>query len=162
MANLYLDNKGTVSMLKAMLTEIHTGIVCTTAHTEDFPDIESMKTKDVDQQGNIWYMFSSESPAYKNLQHNNNVTLIYTLPIKSQLVRIIGKGEISRSVSKIYQYWSNSDEKQFEQGRDDPRIRLLKINVESSQCLKFSSNSIISILKLLGRAIGGRDTDPAA
>lgn len=113
----------------------------------------------MDDDGVIWHLISSESISFKNLQTNDNVTLIYTKPGDLQFIRIVGNGMVSDSKTRIKKYRNHIDTKLFEKGADDPKIRVLKLTVTATQYWKSDSGSLITILKVLGRAIAGRDTD---
>ncbi len=144
-------------MLKIVLNEIRNGILCTSSRKEDFPDVEYLEIKEIDQNDDINSLLSTASKSYCNLLANNNIKLIYTMPQTSELLQIIGTAEISKNSCDIEKYWSLKDLRNFDQGINDPRIRVLKIAIGYSQCLKSNSNSMIEILKLLGRTIGRRD-----
>lgn len=157
MTHLYLDSSSTITAIKSMMKASKNGIVCTSSNDESYPTIESMQTRDMDPQGNIWYFLSSESISYKNLQEDNRITVIFTGAVDAHFLRVVGTAEICTSANRINKYWSTSDEIKFKKGKTDPRIRLLKITIESSHYLKFPSNNVIDILKLLGRTIAGRE-----
>jgi general stress protein 26 len=82
--------------------------------------------------------------------------VIFTAALESHFLRVVGTVKITKSTEQINKYWLNSDERKFKDGRTDSRIRILKVSISSSMCLKFPSNNMIDILKFLGRAIGGR------
>lgn len=157
MTHLYLDSDSTIKAVKSMMRNSKNGIVCTFSHEKNYPTIESMQTRDIDSHGNMWYILSSDSISYKNLMGDNRITVIFTAPAESNFLRVIGTAKISESADRIDKYWSNSDETKFNKGKTDPRIKLLKIIIDSSHYLKFPSNNVIDILKLLGRTIAGRE-----
>ncbi|CAM3753764.1 pyridoxamine 5'-phosphate oxidase family protein [Sphingobacterium prati] len=158
MKNKYI-NKSEVDKLKMMVADIDVGMMCTFSGNEQFPNVVSLKRQELDDDGVIWHLISSESISFKNLQTNDNVTLIYTKPGDLQFIRIVGNGMVSDSKIRIKKYRNHIDTKLFEKGADDPKIRVLKLKVTATQYWKSDSGSLITILKVLGRAISGRDTD---
>lgn len=142
--------------LKMMIDDIAVGIICTFSENEQFPQTISLRRQELDDEGYIWHLISSESKSFRNLQTNDNVTLIYTSPSNLQFNRIVGTGVTCESKSRIKKYRNHIDINMFEKGEDDPKIRILKLEVTAIQYWNSDSYSLISMLKMLGKAISGR------
>ncbi|RQO40138.1 hypothetical protein DBR39_04090 [Chryseobacterium sp. KBW03] len=153
MKNVIQDKQATISILKALMTDIKNGILCTSTGKNDFPNVQTVHTKEMDRNGNLFFIFSSEIRPYQNLQTNEEIRLIYTIPHKSEFLLVTGTAETSNNISSIEKYWSVYNAKDFAKGKRDPTIRVLKIAVEYSKVFKSASTGMVDYLKLLGRII---------
>lgn len=154
MKNVIQDKQATISILKALMIGVKNGILCTSTEKNGFQNVQTVHTKEMDRNGNLFFIFSSESRPYHHLQTNKEIRLIYTIPHKSELLLITGTAETSNNISSIEKYWSVYNAKDFAKGKRDPTIRVLKIAVKYSKVVRSTSNSMIDYLKLLGRIIG--------
>ncbi|WP_286752185.1 MULTISPECIES: pyridoxamine 5'-phosphate oxidase family protein [Sphingobacterium] len=154
MKNVIQNKEATISILKVLMNEIRNGILCTSTVKNSLQNVQIVHTKEMDRYGNLFFIFSSDSKHYHNLQTNKEIKLIYTIPDRSELLMIIGTAETSSNISTIERYWSPYNNKDFDKGKTDPTIRVLIIVIEYSKILKSASSSMIDYLKLLGRTIG--------
>lgn len=125
MDNKYI-NKSKVDNLRMMIEDLDVGILCTFSETDRFPHSITVRRQELDDDGNIWHLISSESKSFHDLLSNDNITLIYTRPSDLQFIRIVGTGALDDSKSRIKKYRNHIDSKLFEKGEEDPKIRILK------------------------------------
>lgn len=155
--NLY--NKEAIEKLRTMIDKIDIGMICTFSPRGEFPHVVPMSRQEVDEDGNVWYLFSSESETFKNLEQDSTITLAYSMPSDYLFVSVNGKAEISSDQSRIDKYWNKMMEGWFEKGKEDPRIRILKVNVLDAHYWDTKSNKLITLLKVASNAITGSDLD---
>ncbi|WP_343561489.1 pyridoxamine 5'-phosphate oxidase family protein [Sphingobacterium sp.] len=158
MDNKYM-NKSKVNKLRMMIEDLDIGILCTFSESERFPHSITVRRQELDDDGNLWHLISSESKSFNDLLSNENITLIYTRPRDLQFIRIVGTGELDDNKLRIKKYRNHIDSKLFEKGEGDPKIRVLKLAVRDIQYWKSESRGLIAFLKVLGKAISGRGLD---
>src|SRR5690554_1703634 len=122
-----LGNKDAIDKLKNMVEKIDIGMMCT--NTAQITNLHAvpMSRQEVDDDGNLWFLFSSESETYQNLQKNNHVSVLYSDVSNYNFLSINGTAEISTDQSRIDKYWNKMVEVWFDKGKEDPTVRLLKV-----------------------------------
>src|SRR5690606_20284529 len=111
------------------------------------------------EDGNIWFLFSSESTTHKNLQKNNKVSLLYAHVGDYNFLSLNGTAEISRDQARIDKYWNKMVEAWFEKGKEDPHIRVLKVKPHEAHYWDNKSNKVVTFLKIATSAVSGQQMD---
>lgn len=145
--------------LKEMVDKIDIGMMCTFPSGSDYPHAVPMSRQEVDQEGNIWFLFSSESETHRNLLINSKLSLLYAHVGDYNFLSVNGTAEISRDQEKIDQYWNKMIEAWFEKGKEDPRIRVLKVIPIEAHYWDNKSNKLVTLLKVAASAVSGQQLD---
>jgi len=154
-----LNNEAAIDKLKELATKPDIGMICT--HTLDVKRLHAvpMSTQEVDEQGNIWFLFSSESETFRHLQIDPTISLLYSDPSNYNFLSIHARTEISRDSSKIDQYWNKMVEGWFEKGKEDPRIRVMKVIPSEAHYWDTKSNNLVTFFKVAMSGITGEKLD---
>lgn len=154
-----LHNQEAIDKLKEMVDKIDVGMLCTFVSGSDYPYAVPMSRKEVDDEGNIWFLFSSESDTHQNIQKNNKVSLLYSHVGDYNFLSINGTSEISQDQALIDKYWNKMADAWFEKGKEDPRIRVLKVKPEEANYWDSKSNKLVTFFKVAASAISGQQLD---
>ena len=154
-----LSNRSVIDKLKELVDKIDVGMLCTFVSGSDYPHAIPMSRQEVDEEGNIWFLFSSDSTAYQNLQGNKNVSLLYAHVGDYNFLSINGTAEISEDQERIDKYWNKMIEVWFEKGKEDPRIRVLKVIPDEAHYWDNKNNKLVTLMKLAASAISGQQMD---
>lgn len=154
-----LSNRTAIDKLKELVDKIDIGMLCTFVSGSDYPHAIPMSRQEVDEYGNIWFLFSSDSTVYKNLQNNNKVSLLYAHVGDYNFLSINGTAEISKDQVRIDKYWNKMVETWFEKGKEDPCIRVLKVIPDEAYYWDNKSNKLVTLMKLAASAISGQQMD---
>lgn len=159
MSNENLHNQEAVEKLKELAEKTDIGMLCT--HMADTKHVYAvpMSTQEVDENGNIWFLFSSESESYHHLQQDQTVCLLYSDVRNYNFLSIHGRGEISDDKSRIEKYWNKMMEGWFEKGKEDPRIRVLKVVPAEAHYWDNKTNKLVTFFKVAISAISGQKLD---
>lgn len=154
-----LNNRQAIDKLKLMVDKIDIGMMCT--NTTEISNLHAvpMSRQEVDDEGNLWFLFSSESETYKNLQKNQHISMLYSDISSYNFLSINGTAEISKDKFRIDKYWNKMIEGWFEKGKEDPTIRILKIVPAEAHYWDNKSNKLITFLKVAASAISGQKMD---
>lgn len=154
-----LNNTEAIEKLKKMVDSIDIGMLSTFTKGTNYPHSIPMSRQEVDDQGNIWFLFSAESDTYKHLQQNKEVSLTFG-DIKSyEFLSINGTGEVSRDAARIDKYWNDMIAAWFEKGKEDPNIRILKITPAEAHYWDNKTNKLITFFKVAASAVTGSKMD---
>lgn len=154
-----LQRQEAIDKLRKLVDKIDIGMLCTFVPESDYPHAIPMSRQEVDENGDIWFLLSSESETHQNLQRNTRLSLLYADVSNYNFLSINGTGEISRDKARIEKYWSNIVAAWFEQGREDPRIRVLKVTPEDAHYWDNKSNKLVTFLKVAASAVSGQQMD---
>lgn len=155
--NLY--NEEAISKLKEIVDQIDVGMLATYTEDNDYVHAVPMSRQEVDEQGNIWFLFSSESETYRHLQQTAKLSVFYSDVRNYTFLSINGSGEISQDKARIEKYWNKMIEGWFDRGKDDPRIRVLKVTPVEAHYWDTKSNRLVTFLKIAARAVTGRNIE---
>lgn len=145
--------------LKEMVDKIDIGMMCSFPENSDYPHAVPMSRQEVDEEGNIWFLFSSESETHQNLSRNNKVSLLYAHVGDYNFLSVNGTAEVSRDPERVDKYWNKMIEAWFEKGKEDPRIRVLKVTPDEAHYWDNKSNKLVTLLKVAASAISGQQLD---
>lgn len=154
-----LDNREAIEKLKLMVDKIDVGMMCTNTTENNNLHAVPMSRQEVDDEGNLWFLFSSESETYNNLQKNKQISVLYSDISNYNFLSINGVGEVSQDKSRIEKYWNKMIEAWFEKGKEDPTIRILKIIPSEGHYWDNKSNKLVTFLKVAASAISGQKLD---
>ncbi|MVZ64634.1 general stress protein [Sphingobacterium sp. DK4209] len=152
-----LTNQEAIEKLRKMVDKIDIGMLCSFKKDEKRPHAVPMSRQEVDEEGNIWYLFSKASETFENLQKDQQVTLIYSQPKDYEFITINGNAEISRDEARIEKYWNKMMEGWFEKGKEDPNIQVLKIVPSDAYYWDSESNKLVTLMKVAANAITGNN-----
>lgn len=154
-----LNNQEAVDKLKKLAMNTDVGMLCT--HVSDTKHVHAvpMSTQEVDEQGNIWFLFSSESETFNHLQEDKTVCLLYSNPKDYNFLSIHADTEISQDKSRIEKYWNPMIEGWFEKGKEDPRIRILKVKPTEAHYWDTKTNKLVTFFKVAISGISGQKLD---
>ncbi len=140
-------NQDAIDKLKELVDSIDMGMLCT--HPDDTRHVHAipMSTQEVDDKGNIWFLFSSESETYRNLQRDKTICLLYANPGSYQFLSIHGNTEVSKDQERIDKYWSNMMKTWFEGGKEDSNLLVLKVIPAEAHYWDTKSNKLVTVVK---------------
>jgi general stress protein 26 len=154
-----LQHQEAIQKLREMVDKIDIGMLCSFVSQSDYPHAVPMSRQEADGQGNIWFLFSAESETCRNILKNNKVSLLYGHPGDYNFLSINGIAEISQDQSRIDKYWNKMMEGWFEKGKEDPRIRVLKVIPHEAHYWDNKYNKLMTVLKVAASAVSGAKMD---
>lgn len=118
-----------------------------------------MATQDMEFDGDLWFFTQAETPKVGDVQQHNNVNISYAKPDDNLFVSISGSAELVRDRNKINELWKPFLKAWFPNGKDDPQLALLKVNVESAEYWDAPSGTMGRLYAVAkGLASGGKDS----
>jgi general stress protein 26 len=132
----------------------------TTAAPDGSFDSRPMATQKIEEfDGTIWFLTPSHTDKVAEIEDDMHVSLIYADSGDSKYVTVKGFGSISRDREKIHELWNPMYKAWFPQGEDDPRIRVLRVDVSEAEYWEASSSRLVRGAKYLAAAITGGKVD---
>lgn len=154
-----LQRKEAVQKLKDLVDHIDIGMLSTFEDGTAYPYSIPMSRQEVDDEGVLWFLFSTESETYRHLTQNKRVSVTFSDIRDYRFLSINGTAEILRDEARIEKYWNKFMEAWFEKGSLDPSIRILKIIPSEAHYWDNKTNKLMTLFKVAASAISGKRMD---
>ncbi|WP_281237795.1 MULTISPECIES: pyridoxamine 5'-phosphate oxidase family protein [Flavobacterium] len=153
-----LINAEAIKKIKSLAGDIKIAIFCT--QLAQIP-IQSrpMAVQDIDDEGNLWFISSTDSDKNHEIQQDNQVQLFFSNISSSQYLSVYGHATIFRDQQKIDELWSPIAKAWFEEGKKDPKVSVIKVTPADSYYWDTKNSKIITLLKIASAAVFGTDSD---
>lgn len=115
-----------------------------------------MAVQKVCDQGNFWFLSGSDSDKNAEIVSDPRVQLFFLNTGKYEFLSVYGRATISRDRAKIEELWSDIAKAWFEEGKDDPRITVIKVAPEEGYYWDTKSGKLVSMLKIAASAVLGK------
>lgn len=114
---------------------------------------------DIDSDGDIWFFTSASSHKVSEIAKLPKVNLSFADPDNQRYVSVSGKAEIIRDRKKIEELWRPEFKIWFPEGKDDPEVALLRVNLEKAEYWDSPSSTIGYALSFVSSFITGKEPD---
>lgn len=115
-----------------------------------------MAVQEVCDQGNFWFLSSSESDKNLEIESDPRVQLFISNTSNYEFLSVYGKASITRDRDKIDKYWSDIAKAWFPKGKDDPRVTVIKVTPEEGFYWDTKDGKLVSLIKIAASAISGK------
>ncbi|WP_111309886.1 pyridoxamine 5'-phosphate oxidase family protein [Confluentibacter sediminis] len=143
--------------IKELAEDIDFAMMCTNLKNVPFHAIP-MSTKEVDEQGNIWFLSNKESHHTQHILKDNQVAVLYSKPGKMTFLKVYGRGEVISNKNRIEELYGTTDDAWFE-GVNDPNLCALKIKPEEAEYWEPKHNKLVSLFKMAVGALTDSEPD---
>ncbi|WP_026449588.1 pyridoxamine 5'-phosphate oxidase family protein [Aequorivita capsosiphonis] len=143
--------------IKELAESIDFAMLVTDLKSEPFHTVP-MSTKEVDDDGNIWFLSNKTSTHNKNIEREKRAHLIYGDKGSFEFLSIYGRASIHSDRDRIKELYGSGDDAWFD-GVGDPNITALKIEPDDAHYWDTKNGKVISLLKMVGGAISGNEPD---
>ena len=116
-----------------------------------------MSTREVDEDGNIWFYSREGSNKNREIEKDNRVQLFYSNFSSQEYMTLFGKATILKDKEKAKELWSAIAKTWFNEGYDDPELTLIRFDPEDGHYWDTKDGKIISLLKMVTGAISGKE-----
>lgn len=117
-----------------------------------------MSTKEVDADGNIWFLSNKDSEHNRYLKSDDAIQLIYSKPGDFEFMTLFGHASITTERPVLEKYYGKSDDAWFE-GIDDPNLTAIKVVPKDAHYWDAKNGKLVSLLKMGMGAITGEKQD---
>jgi len=153
-----LENREGLKKIKELAEDISICMMCTNLGTVPF-DTRPMGTREMDENGNIWFLSGMESHKNEDILKNNRVQLIYSCPEKSHFLSVFGHAKIIKDREKTEEVWTVFAKAWFQEGKDDPNLTLIKFQPESAYYWDTKHGKMVSLIKIAIATVTGKQMD---
>ena len=153
-----LDEKA-VEKIKELAKNASTCFFCTAIKSNSPFQTRPMSVQDVDDAGNIWFLSADDSSINAEILSDEKVQLLFQGSAHSDFLAIDGVATISRDRQKIEEFWSPLLKTWFTEGKDDPRITVIKVETSNGYYWDNKHGNAIAFAKMTLGAMLGKTMD---
>jgi general stress protein 26 len=113
----------------------------------------------VDDEGNIWFLSADDSHKNDEIVQDHNVQLLFQGNQHSDLMTLYGTATISRDKEKIKELWHPLVKVWFTEGKDDPRITVIKVAPTEGYYWDTKHGKMVAFAKMIVGIATGKTLD---
>ena len=154
-----LHNKEAVAKIKELVKSANTCFFCTHLKKDEPFTTRPMSVQEVDDDGNLWFLSSTDSNKNEELKNNDSVQLLFQGDPHTDFMSLFGTATISKEKQKIDELWNPLAKTWFTEGKDDPRISVIKVKPTDGYYWDTKHGKIIAFAKIAAGAVLGKTLD---
>jgi len=148
-----LASNEAVEKLKELAEKAKT-FMFTTSIQDEYPTTRPMTVQEVDEEGKLWFISSSESHNVDEIKENNRVQMYFSNTDKYEFLYVLGEAALHTDKALVEKYWTKFAEAWFD-GKDDPRIRIVSVRPVDAYYWDTKYSKIVSLVKIGWAAVTG-------
>lgn len=117
-----------------------------------------MGTQQAEFDGDLWFFTSEDTPKVDEIKREHQVNVSYADTSGQRYVSVSGVGVIVNDKAKMKELWSPIYKAYFPDGLDDPKLRLLKIEVHQAEYWTMSGGLIATAIAFV-QNLAGHETE---
>jgi general stress protein 26 len=132
---------GSVKKLRKIMRDIRMTMLTTVAR-DGRVHSRPMMTSDVEFDGNLWFIASTSSALAREISGNPNVNVTYASPDDDRYISVTGTASFVQDPAKLKELWSGKHKAWFPDGKKDPDLALLRVEVQLAEYWDESADSV--------------------
>ena len=141
-----LISQEAIDKLKEMVNNIDFAMMQTNLNVNPSHSIP-MSTKEVDGDGNIWFLSNKNSEHNKHIKADGVSQLIYSKPSDMEFLTVYGEATISTDRADIDRLYGKMDDAWFD-GKNDPNITAIRIAPTDCHYWDTKGGKLITLFKI--------------
>ena len=145
--------------LREMVKEIDFCMLTTVDENGDLHSRPMSVNGDIDRDGDLWFFTSASSHKVTEISKLPKVNVSFADPDNQHYVSISAKAQLVRDRNKIDELWKPEFKIWFPEGKDDPQVALLRVNLEKAEYWDSPSSTIGYVLNFVSSLVTGKEAD---
>ncbi|MFO0746643.1 MAG: pyridoxamine 5'-phosphate oxidase family protein [Myxococcota bacterium] len=133
--------------MRELLAKFDTAFLVSHAHGAGHYHARPMAVAGKDDDGDLWFVTAIESPKVREIEADPKV--LVTFQDGQRFMAMTGEAQVVRDRKKLDEVWSPTMKVWFPEGKDDPSVALLKVDVHEAE---YWDNHGVAGLKYLFKA----------
>ncbi|MEO7309498.1 MAG: pyridoxamine 5'-phosphate oxidase family protein [Chitinophagaceae bacterium] len=118
-----------------------------------------MSTRDVDDDGTIYFYSRDSSDKNAEISKDDRVQLFYSNNSDYEYMSVFGRASIVEDEALAKELWTNFAKAWFSGGVDDPELTVIKVVPENVYYWDTKHNKMVNLVKMALSALTGTETD---
>src|SRR5690349_2719888 len=136
-----------IEKIQALAKKANICFFCTNSKSGKRFAPRPMSVQKIDDKGIFWFLSAVDSHKNAEIAEHNIVELLFQGSKFSDFLHIEGKAEISKNRAKIHELWEPLVKTWFTEGKDDPRITVIKVTPTGGYYWDTKSGQAVAFLK---------------
>jgi general stress protein 26 len=150
-----LVRKEAIGKLKDMVEKAESCFFCTTPSAGPSKGVRPMSVQEIDDKGHLWFLSSTDSFKNEEIFKDPSVKLFFQGSAHSDFLFMEGVARITQDREKIKELWKPVMKTWFTEGKDDPRISVIRVIPSEGYYWDTKHGNVIAGIKMLiGAALG--------
>ena len=145
--------------MKELVEKAGSCFFCTNIKTNKSFSTRPMSVQKFDDEGNAWFLSASDSKKNAELFDDPAVQLLFKGSDHSDFLTVYGTASISHDEKMIHELWNPLIKTWFTEGKDDPRITLIKVAPLEAYYWDTKHVQAVGLIKRLVGAATGKTLD---
>jgi general stress protein 26 len=154
-----LDAHEAVARLRALIGDGSVAMV-TATDRRFMPASRPLLTQSLDDDGVLWFFAPSDGSLALDIESNPRVSATYSDSARRVYVSLSGYARLVYDPDRIFALWDDRIETWFSEGPLDPRLALLRVDVDHAEYWDERSRRRIRLLALAHAALRGEPSAP--
>ena len=144
-----LQGQEAVQKIKEMVKHAENCWFCSTVATGESNGDRPMNVRQVDDEGNLWFLSASDSRKNEELALDPAVKLYFQGSKHSDFMQLNGQATITRDKAKIKELWSPMVQTWFTEGMDDPRVTVIQVTPTAGYYWDTKHGNAVAAVKIM-------------
>jgi general stress protein 26 len=151
------EKKNDITQLVEKIKDVRIAMMTTIGENGSL-ESRPMATQEIGKDGILWFFTYADAPKVGEVEQHQQVNISYAKPDANLFVSVAGTAELVRDQKKIKELWKPLLKAWFPGGEDDPRLALLKVQVDHAEYWDAPSGKMGGLFaSLKGHASEGKD-----
>ncbi len=147
-----------IAKLGELIQDIRIAMLTTTERSGELRS-RPMATQDAGFDGTLWFFTGADSGKVQEISGDQDVNVAYVDHDKSRYVSVSGRATLVRDQAKIDELWSPIVKAWFPDGKDDPNLALLKVDVTGAEYWDAPSSKLVQVAGFVKAIATGQTYD---
>lgn len=148
-----LNNTDAVKKIKELAEDARICMFCTDLTTVPIA-ARPMSVKEVDEEGNLWFISGADSNKNFEITDNPEVQLFFSNNDASEYLSVYGRAYIYTDRHTIEDKWSPMANAWFD-GKDDERVTIIRVQPIDSKYWDTQDGKFVTLLKIATSTLTG-------
>lgn len=151
--------QGDLQKIRELIKDIDFCMLTTVDETGDLRSRPMSSNGDVDDDGDIWFFTNASSHKVTEIEKLPRVNVSFADPDNQRYISVSGTAQLVRDRAKIDELWKPEFKMWFPEGKDDPEIALLRVNLEKAEYWDSPSSTIGYALSFVSSLVTGKQPE---
>ena len=151
--------QGDLQKIRELIKDIDFCMLTTVDETGDLRSRPMSSNGDVDDDGDIWFFTNASSHKVTEIEKLPKVNVSFADPDDQRYISVSGTAQLVRDRAKIDELWKPEFKMWFPEGKDDPEIALLRVNLEKAEYWDSPSSTIGYALSFVSSLVTGKQPE---
>jgi general stress protein 26 len=145
--------------LREMVKDIDFCMLTTVDEGGDLHSRPMSSNGDIDADGDIWFFTNASSHKVSEIAKRPKVNVNFSDPDNQRYISVSGTAQLVRDRAKIDELWRPEFKIWFPEGKEDPEVALLRVNLEKAEYWDSPSSTIGYALSFVSSLVTGKEPD---